>query len=310
MQNAENKKNNEDIKISDVISILWSNKYLIITISFITLFLFILYAFLTPNEYTSKAILAPTSKEETLSSKLGAYSSLVGLAGVQIPGEKASKSIEAIERIKSYQFFSSYFFPNINLEDIAAVSKWDENENRIIYINKLFDKNTKSWKTTKKNESLSPSIQDAYLIYLDILSIYEDQATLFVNLSITHKSPHIAKEWVELIIEKINLSMREEDRQEAQNAINFLNDLGKSNNVQTISEVLSGLLENQMQTLMLTNANEDYVYKILDAPIAPEMNSAPKRIIIIFMGAILGFMLSLTAVFLKFYVKKINTDKQ
>ena len=308
MQNAENKKNNEDIKISDLISILWSDKYLIITISFITLILFILYAFLTPNEYTSKATLVPTLKEESLSSKLGAYSSLVGLAGVQIPGENASKSIEAIETIKSYQFFSSYFLPNINIEDIAAVSNWDEDENKIIYVSKLFDDNTKSWRTTKKNKSLSPSIQQAYEIYLSILSIYEDQTTLFVKLSITHKSPHIAKEWVELIIEKINSSMREEDRQKAKNAIEFLNDLGKSTNVQTINEVISGLLENQMQTLMLINANEDYIYKILDAPIAPEMISAPKRILIIFFGAMLGFMLSLTVVFLKFYVKKINTE--
>ena len=308
MQNAENKKNNEDIKISDLISILWSDKYLIITISFITLILFILYAFLTPNEYTSKATLVPTLKEESLSSKLGAYSSLVGLAGVQIPGENASKSIEAIETIKSYQFFSSYFLPNINLEDIAAVSNWDEDENKIIYVSKLFDDNTKSWRTTKKNKSLSPSIQQAYEIYLSILSIYEDQTTLFVKLSITHKSPHIAKEWVELIIEKINSSMREEDRQKAKNAIEFLNDLGKSTNVQTINEVISGLLENQMQTLMLINSNEDYIYKILDAPIAPEMISAPKRILIIFFGAMLGFMLSLTVVFLKFYVKKINTE--
>jgi len=308
VQNAENKKNNEDIKISDLISILWSDKYLIITISFITLILFILYAFLTPNEYTSKATLVPTLKEESLSSKLGAYSSLVGLAGVQIPGENASKSIEAIETIKSYQFFSSYFLPNINIEDIAAVSNWDEDENKIIYVSKLFDDNTKSWRTTKKNKSLSPSIQQAYEIYLSILSIYEDQTTLFVKLSITHKSPHIAKEWVELIIEKINSSMREEDRQKAKNAIEFLNDLGKSTNVQTINEVISGLLENQMQTLMLINANEDYIYKILDAPIAPEMISAPKRILIIFFGAMLGFMLSLTVVFLKFYVKKINTE--
>ena len=68
------------------------------------------FVFFYPAKYLHfNALLAPTGEEETLGKKLGGYSSLAGIAGINISSERGSKSKEAIERIKSYDFFIEEF---------------------------------------------------------------------------------------------------------------------------------------------------------------------------------------------------------
>ena len=68
-----------------------------------------------------------------------------------------------------------------------------------------------------------PSDQEAYEKYKNILSINDDKKTGFVSVSISHPSPYIAKEWTDIIIFNINESMREVDKRDSLNSINFLN---------------------------------------------------------------------------------------
>ena len=92
--------------------------------------------------------------------------------------------------------------------------------------------------------------------------------------------------------------MRELDREFAQRSIDFLNEAQQSSNVQSMKEVTS-LLEQQMQTLMLVSANKDYIYNILEPPIAPERKSKPNRAMLCIIGTFLGGVLSLMIVFIQ-----------
>ena len=46
-----------------------------------------------------------------------------------------------------------------------------------------------------------------------------------------------------------------------------------------------------MQKLMLASANENFIYKQLEYPIAPEKKSAPSRSLICILGTLLGGIL-------------------
>ncbi len=46
-----------------------------------------------------------------------------------------------------------------------------------------------------------------------------------------------------------------------------------------------------MKILMMVEANEDYIFKVIELPIAPEIPSEPKRLLIVILGAIMGFMI-------------------
>lgn len=298
---------NEDlIDFKELYELILDKKKLVLVITLTSIICSALFAFTLPNIYTSKALLAPTSQEDSLTSKLGNLSSLGSIAGISLPNSKATKTQEAIERIKSYEFFSVNFLPFIRLENIMASKKWDSRNNKVIYDKKIFDNKTKTWiRDVSYPKKTIPSSQEAYKAYREVLSINEDQKTSFVNISIEHHSPQVAKQWLDIIVFQINETMRNIDAELAKKSVSYLNKTSQSTNIQSIKETIDKLLENQMKALMLTASNEDYVFKILDSPIVQEEKSKPRRFLICVVGFLAGLILSLAALFMH-YVKKTS----
>ena len=56
---------------------------------------------------------------------------------------------------------------------------------------------------------------------------------------------------------------------------------------------MSSLIQDQVQVLMLAEAADDYVFKPLVSPIAPEKKSKPSRALICILGTFIGFMISI-----------------
>tara|TARA_X000000950_G_scaffold288894_1_gene408160 strand:+ start:11155 stop:12063 length:909 start_codon:yes stop_codon:yes gene_type:complete len=301
----ENEKFDDRLNLFELFEILWSGKYIILTITFAFGLLTLIYSLILPNIYTSKTLLAPQDSSENISSTLGQFSSIAAIGGINLPAENATMSQEAIKRIKSFSFFSEHFLPNIKLENIMAVKSWDAKNDVIIYNDNDFNTEKNIWiRKVKFPKQVIPSNQEAYEVYKEILKISEDKDTSFVNLSVDHVSPKIAKEWVEIIIKKINSSMQDMDKKNAESSIDFLNEYSKSTNLQPVQDAISNLLEIEMQTLMLTSANDFYVYKVIDYPIVSEEKANPNRIFISITGTLFGLLISLVLVLFRHYGQK------
>lgn len=297
-KNETNK--NEDIYLIDIFLVIWEKKIIVFTTTAIAAVLSVFIALQLPNIYSSNSILAPADPQDSLSTNISALSPLSAIAGLPVPDIKISKTAEGVERIKSFEFFSKHFLPNINLENLFAAKGWDIKNNTIIYDKKLYDSQNKEWvRKVKFPKKKKPSAQEAYKVYKRILQVNLDKKTSFITISIEHFSPNISKKWLDLIIHQINESMRELDREFAQRSIDFLNEAQQSSNVQSMKEVTSLLLEQQMQTLMLVSANKDYIYNIIEPPIAPERKSKPNRAMLCIIGTFLGGVLSLMIVFIQ-----------
>lgn len=289
---------NDEIDLLELFLIVWKKRLFVVTLTSIFAIASVFYALSLPNIYTSKSLLAPANKEEAISSRLGGMSGLAGLAGVNLSQSNASTSKEAIERVKSFEFFSNYFLPNIKLENLLAVKEWTPESETIIYNDDLFNVKNNNWNT-------KPSDQTAYRQYINIFGINVDDETGFVTFTVDHQSPEIAKKWLDIIIYNINESMREIDKTDAQNAINFLNETSSSTSIQSIREVIGRILETKMQTLVLASTNKAYVFKVLDSPIVPEIKSGPFRSIICIIGTLIGGVISVLITFFQHY-RKLN----
>ena len=64
----------------------------------------------------STSCLSVANEKNQLSSKLGSFSTLAGIAGVSLPTDTNNPSAEAVARMKSFDFFSTLFLPNILLK--------------------------------------------------------------------------------------------------------------------------------------------------------------------------------------------------
>ena len=298
----------DEIDLRNIFSIIWNKKLFILSFTSIFAIYSVVYALSIPNVYTSSALLAPASNNSSASSQAGQLSGM-GLLGLNVSGNSNSKTQEAVERIKSFQFFSEYFLPNIQLENMMALESWNPNENTLIYDKSLFNVKTKKWtRDVSFPTKIKPSDQEVFEeVYKKILRVSVNKSQGFITLSIDHKSPFIAKKWLNIIILNINESMRELDKEDAQNSINFLNESIKSTTVKSLRDVISTLLENQMQTLMLTYSQKDYIFKAIESPIAPEKKSGPTRYLICILYTFIGGMLSLIAVLVNHYRKSLNS---
>jgi len=292
----------DELDIKELFLALLKRIKLIFLITTASAILSVVYALSLPNMYTSNALLAVANEKSSLSSQLGSYSALAGIAGVSLPSGGNNKSAEAMEIIKSFNFFSNHFLPYINLEDLFAVNEWVPEGDYLLYDDKLFDKSKEKW--VRNTSPIVPSNQEAYEIYEEILSIFEDKKTRFVYLSIEHHSPNIAKEWVDIIIKNINESMRSANMEISSNSINFLKERSQTTNLKEIRDAISQLLQSQMQSLMLASVSESYVYKILNSPIAPEKKSSPGRALICFFGTFIGLLAAMFLAMLMHFREK------
>lgn len=290
-------ENTQEITLRELID-LFFNKWKFI--SAITLFfavISVVYAISLPNIYTSKALLSKTNNDQSAMGMLSQFSGMASLAGISLPTDSGDRSIEAIEKVRSFEFFNNNFLPNINLHDLLAVDDWDHETNTLIYDEKSYDSKKNQWiREVSYPKKTIPSAQEAYKTYKVIMNISQDVKTSFINLTVEHHSPYIAKEWADMIISEINNNMREKDKIAALKSIDFLNNQLPSVNYAEIREAISKLQQEQMKQLMLIESNEDYILTVLDSPYASELKSSPNRALICMLITIFGFMASLLIV--------------
>jgi len=287
--------NNFDVNLDDLIIRIWQNKISITFFVLLASLIGILISLLLPNYYKSQISLIPSDNKATSSSIIGQYGMLAGLAGLSMPSQPSDKTIEALERVKSFDFFQNLFLPNISYKNLVAVDSWESEKNIIHYKKNLYDTKKNIW---VKNVKV-PTNQEAYEIYKKMLSVSTDAKSSVTLISIEHKSPHVAKYWVETIVKLLNDSMRNEMHQRTLKSINFLNEQISKTSVNEIRETITSLQQEQMKSLMLIEVNKDYIFRIIDSAIVPEKKSRPNRSVIIVLSAFIGFFTSILIVFLR-----------
>ena len=295
----------DEIDIGELFHVLWDKIFYIGAITSLFSLISIIYALMLPNIYQSKATLMAVEQGSGMSGMVGRMSGMASLAGISLDSKSSSKDQEAIARIKSFEFFSNNFLPNIKLENLMAVKKWNQASNTLTYDASDFNSESRQWlRKAKPPRSNIPTSQEAYEEFVEIMSVNKDKKTNLVTLMVEHKSPFIAQQWVEIMINQIDQVMRDQDRQTATKSIEYLNSLAPTVINEDIKKALSALQQEQMKRLMMVEANDNYVFKVLDSPIAAELKSKPRRSLIVIWGTILGMVLSALGVLVFNYTRK------
>jgi len=299
-----------DLDLIEIFELLFSKKLLIFFVTATFAVMSVIYSLKQPNIYSSSALLVPSSSEQNMPSNISGISSLAKLGGISIPNLESGslKHLQALKRVESFDFFSNHFLPEIKLENLMAASIWDHEKNTIVYDSGLYNPDEEIWvREVSYPYKQVPSDQEAYQVYLDSIKISEDSDG-FINISYEHISPFIAKKWLDIIIKKINLTMLDIDKEIAQKSLDYLNKSSAETSNQYLKDSISYLMQSQMNTLMLASSNDDYVYKIIDSPIVPELKIKPNRAIICVLGTFIGFVISLFFIFFQYLFLKEKID--
>lgn len=281
---------------------------IISSISTVMLISLLALIFLVPNQFTSSAVLLSADDTDSDMDLLQRYSGLASIAGISVGMDSKDKTLEAIEIIQSHDFFVNSVLKNIKLHDLMAVKRWDPKNNIISYNKKDFDPDSGVWvRKVKFPKKIIPSSQEAHKEYLDILNIDYDKKTGFVLISITHQSPYIAKNWLDLIISEINRTMRSDEREKTKKSLEFLEKESQKVQFSEINDAVATLQQKEMKSLMLIEVNEEYVFRVVSSPLVPEKKSGPNKIIyLILIFIFFTVLIILFSVFREIYLNKLK----
>ncbi len=311
LQFAPASPGDDEIDLRELFSVIWQGKWLIIAITAVFAIGSVAFAIMQPNTYKSEALLAPASEEQGggLSALAGQFGGLASMAGINLGGSGGvDKTQMAIEVMKSRQFAKQFIQKHNILPDLMAVDKWNISDNSIIYDAELYESDTNKWvREAKAPFKPEPSMQEAYKEFKKVVTISSTKDSGLVTISVEHYSPVIAKKWVSWLVEDINSVMKERDVTEANRSSEFLNKQIALTNVADIRSVLYKLIEEQAKTIMFAEVRDEYVFKTIDPAFVPEEKAGPKRAIICVLGTLLGAMLAVMAVLIRYLFKKNTT---
>jgi len=301
------RQTDDEIDLSELWKAIRSGKILIVAISFIFAVASITYALSKPDIYKASILLAPTASEGGggLAGLSGQFGGLASLAGINLGGNGGDKTTLALEIIKSRSFIEKFISKHKLLIPLMAAEKWSTNTNELLYDKDLYDVNNRKWvREVTATQTVEPSPWESFKAFSQLLSVSQDKTTSMVIIELSFFSPGIAKQWLIWLVEDLNNFIREQDQQDSKNSINYLTKQLEKTQIANMETVFYQLIEEQTKNMMLTQVNKEYVLKTVDPAQVPDRKDQPKRALIVVLGTMLGGMISVFIVLIRYFSKK------
>ena len=291
----------DEIDLKELFNVIWQGKWFIIAITMFFAIASIIFALSQPNVYKATVLLAPANSDSGaggLSRLAGQVGGLASLAGINLNGNGLEKTDLALEVLKSRKFIERFVEENQLLVPLIAVKNWDRNNNKLVIDDDIYDHTKGVWMFENQ---LKPSSWEGYKAFSKILSVSKDKQTGVVTVNIEYFSPELAKLWLNNLIEELNKTIKLQDKQEAQNSIDYLTEKLKKTQITDMQNVFYQLIEEQIKVVMLAEVSKEYVFKIIDPASVPDTKESPRRALIVIMITFFGGVLSVMSLLVRYY---------
>ena len=301
----------DEIDLKELFMVLWSGKWLISAVTGVAAVTSVVIALSLPNIYTANALLAPADQSGGgMSAMMQQYGGLASLAGVSLPGgDEASRAQLGMALMTSRSFIGDFVERRDILPELMAVESWDMISGELTFDDALYDATTSEWvREVDPPFTPTPSLLEAHEAFSDILAVSQDKQTGYITVSVEHKSPSVAAQWVDWLVKDANEAVRAQDVDEANRSISYLREQVSNTSLADLQAVFFDLIQSQTETVMLAEVREEYVFKTIDPAVAPEIKSKPSRALICVLGTLLGGMLGVVVVLIRHYARSEAAD--
>jgi uncharacterized protein involved in exopolysaccharide biosynthesis len=296
----------DEIDLRALFATLWQGKWLIIAITFLCAAAGVGYALYKPNVYTASAIVAPAQDGSGGMQISGQLSGLASLAGVNLGSSDTNKTAIAKEVLQSRSFLTDFIHRHQLAVPIMATTGWSKKTKTWRYNTEVYSPHADEWLTNDEGESFEPTDWDLVKALREQLNVSQNSENGMLILSITSYSPMAASNWVSWLIQDINEHMRAQDVQESQARMDYLEKKLRETSNADMQRVFYQLIEKETRTIMLANAQPEYIFRTIDPAVPPQDKSGPKRALIAVLATLLGGMLGVFVVFVRAFIKREN----
>jgi len=252
----------------------------------------LLYALIATSLFRADVIIISNQEEgESLVNLSRQYSGLAAMAGINLGGGRGlvDKTDRSLAILTSRSFIEE-FVQKQNIRKHLFSNLWDTKQN--------------SWKEGEPSAALTYKLMIGNVIEVDI-----DRRTNLITISVTWEDPVLAAQWANLIIEDINKKIREQEIQELQKSIDFVQvQLDNSDSSGSLNTVMFNLIEELTKKVMIANVREEFAFKIIDPAVVPELKYKPSKTNIVIISFLMGLLISMFSIASISYTKKIISD--
>ncbi|WP_281630307.1 Wzz/FepE/Etk N-terminal domain-containing protein [Vibrio sp. St2] len=298
---------NDEIDLRELFLAVWRGKWVVIFITVLFAIGGVLFALSQPNTYQASATLVTASDEKNsnLAAMASQFGGLASLAGINVGGRTDDKSL-SLATLESRKFINAFIDKYALLPILMATESWDKENNKLVLNPEFYDGIRWLNDPEDPEKSLEPTAWQAYKKFKGVLNVSEAKDTGIVTVSITHLSPYVAQQWTQWLVKELNLWMKEESLTETNRNIEYLEQQLDRTKVVDMQNVFYQLIEEQTKTLMLAEVKDEYAFKVIDPPVVPEEKVGPKRALICVLATLLGGILGVAIVLLRYAFRREN----
>ncbi len=304
--NIERPKDEDQLGLTSLFNVIWKGKILILLFTFVFLASAAAISLLLPNKYTSSSLLMLVDNEEenSIASSFGALGGIASMAGVDVGAGKVEKVDELLARLNSRDFLEHLLTFEMVKENLTAANDYDSINKKTLFNKKIYDDSSGKWigKSNKFKQAI-PSTLESQEYFNNHVSITFNKLNSLIEISVEHYSPDFSYTFLNLIINEANNISKEIDVSHYEKSIAYLEELLSVTSNQDLRSSINQLMFSEIRKLMLANIDDFYLLKPIDKAFKPERRSSPKRTQFSIIGGLLGMMLSIFILLLRFFIR-------
>lgn len=217
--------------------------------------------------------------------KLGGLAQFAGIDLGALGGGGASTAVATLESRTLVEAFITKY-------DLVPVLYADE-----------WDAQAKRWKASSPEDQ--PTTWKAVRFFMEnVLTVEEDPTKGLITVRIEWTDPQAAARWSTDLVKLCDEIVRTHALADAQRNVAYLNSEIARTTIVGLQQVLYGLIQNEMQTIMLANDRDEYAFSVIDPAAVPEDESFPNRPLICVAGTIVAGFIALLVVLVRLVSRK------
>ncbi len=310
----------DETNFLDYWEVIWKRRKMIGGIVIVAVFATVIISLFMKNIYQAKAVIMPVTARDSGGSGAGLTAlaqQFGGLPGISIPGPTSASEIVSL--LKS-NILRERIIQQYNLLPVLFYKRWDtqqrswkkggDNLDPDYYLAQLSRAVIPMLSNSiEKKDSDIPDTWDALRLFNKIVKINQDVKQNTISISVDFHDPEMAARIVEYFLVTLTNYMSAEAKRVAATNRKYMEEQLGSTNDPFIKQKTYNMIAQQIEAGMMAEVKENFAFKVIDPPLAPDKKFRPKRGQMAMLSLILALFLGIFAAFFWEYVEKIKASK-
>lgn len=306
-QGPQPRVDEDEINLLDLWAVIWRWRRFIVYFATIIVFFTVAFSLCMPNMYEAKAVITPVAGKDQ-----GAGASMAAIMAQQfgIGQPMQSTAYEVLNLLKS-NVVREKMLEKYQLLPVLFSEKWDEGEKNwkrpqwwdylnplrlLSYARKLV---TPEDKAVRKKDPFIPDAWDGIRRLEKLITINQTTKENTITVTVEFRDPEIAARLCRHLLDTTIDHISEETKRVSLTNKKYLETQLADNADPFIKQKIYMLIAQQIEMVAMAEVKENFAFKVLDPPKAPDRKSKPKRawmaviafVTSLFMGVMMAFFL-------------------